>query len=63
MASVLTAAVLLSILLAGAFEARAQEAAKTQAGTTSVAAPKGESAPPPRPPKERMAVAVLLAWV
>ena len=58
------AAMLLSILVAGmAFEARAQERAKAQPGQTAVTAPKGESAVPPRPPKERMGVAVLLAWV
>jgi hypothetical protein len=49
------------MLLAGAFEARAQEAAK--AGQTAITAPKEGSAVPPRPPKERMGVAVLLAWV
>ena len=62
-ASVLMAAILLSMLLAGVFEARAQEAAKAQAGQTAITAPKEGSAVPPRPPKERMGVAVLLAWV
>jgi hypothetical protein len=62
-ASILMTTILLSILLAGVLEARAQEAAKTQTGQTAIAASKGEAAAPTRPPKERMGVVVLLAWV
>lgn len=63
LASVLMVAALLSILLAGVGDARAQDAAKAQPGQAAIATAKGEPAAPPRPPKEKMGVAVLLSWV
>jgi ABC-type Fe3+ transport system permease subunit len=50
-----------SLLTAGLTEARAQEA--PQASLKTAAEPGQEKPAAPRPPRERMAVNVILAWV
>jgi hypothetical protein len=60
---ILTFAALLSVLGGGLLEARAQAAAAPPDAQAVVDQPPAESGAAPRPPKERMEVAVLLAWV
>ncbi len=52
---------LVSLAASGVLEARVQEA--SQASVKPAAAPGQEAPVAPRPPRERMAVYVLLAWV
>ncbi len=61
--SVLAALALASGLMAVILEAGSQDAAKAPPGQAVVTAPTGETAAAPRPPRERMAVNVLLAWI
>ena len=61
--SVLTVLALVPFLLAGILEARNQDAPKAPGEQAAVKAPEQETAAVPRPPKERMAVYVFLAWV
>ena len=61
--SFLTILALVPCLVAGILEARSQDAPKAPAEQAAVKAPAQETAAAPRPPRERMAVYVLLAWV
>ena len=63
MVPVLAAAALLAVVLGGGLEARTQEAAKAPADRAAVTPLPEEPGVPPRPPGERMEVAVLLAWI
>lgn len=60
--SILTALALVPFLVAGILEAGSQDVPKAPAGQTAVKAPTEETVAAPRPPRERMAVNVLLAW-
>jgi hypothetical protein len=60
---ILTIAALLSVPGSGRLEARAQDAAVAPDARPALAPPTAETGVAPRPPKERMEVAVLLAWV
>jgi hypothetical protein len=61
--SILTALALASCLMAVILEAGSQDVAKAPPGQPAVKASTGETAAAPRPPRERMAVNVLLAWI
>ena len=60
---ILTIAALLPVLGGGPLEARAQVADAAPDAQTVVGRPPAETGVAPRPPKERMEVMVLLAWV
>lgn len=59
----LAIAALLCVLGNGLLEARPQVAADPQTAQAALDRTPGEAGAAPRPPKERMEVAVLLAWV
>lgn len=61
--SALTILALGPCLFAAALGDRGQDAPKAPAGQEAVNTPAQEAAPAPRPPRERMAVTTLLAWV
>ena len=61
--SVLTILALGPCLFAAALAAWGQDAPKAPVEQAAVTAPAQEAAPAPRPPRERMAVYTLLAWV
>lgn len=60
---ILAITALLSVLGSGRLESRAQVAADAPDAQAAVAQPTAETAVPPRPPRDRMEVAVLLVWV
>lgn len=60
---ILTIAALLSVPGSGRLESWPQDAAVAPDVQAAVAPPTAETGVAPRPPKERMEVAVLLAWV
>lgn len=60
---VLAIAALLSVLGSGRLESQAQDGAVAPDAQAAVAQPTAETGVAPRPPRERMEVAVLLVWV
>jgi hypothetical protein len=61
--SILTALVIVPCLFATALAALGQDAPAAPVDQAAIKSPVQQAAPAPRPPKERMAVYVLLAWI
>lgn len=61
--SILTALAIVPCLFATALAALGQDAPTAPVDQAAIKSPVQQAAPAPRPPKERMAVYVLLAWV